>query len=176
MKPLDIQFARPARAFGWARATVVMIGVLALVASAARFVVTRGELERAEAELGDIRSQLDRRNALPVGAAVAIPENQIRAINAAIGKLNLPWAELFAVFEASKPAAIALLSYEPDGRSRTLVVQAESRTLAHMVAFVERLRRVAMFEEALLVRHELREDDPNRPYRFVLKLRWREGI
>ena len=45
-----------------------------------------------------------------------------------------------------------------------------------MIAFAERLKRTPMFEEAVLAKHEIREQDPNRPYRFTVELRWREGV
>jgi hypothetical protein len=139
--------------------------------------MARAALERLEADLGEAAANVARRTTVPsVRAAIAIPNTQINAINGAIGQLNLPWTELFQAFEAAKPDTVALISLEPDGRKRTLVVQAETQSPDQMIAFAERLKRLPMIEEAFLIKHEIRDQDPNRPYRFTLELRWRENV
>jgi hypothetical protein len=153
------------------------LGVAVLAASIVQFTYMRTSIENVTAELLQWTARLERRKAAPpVNAAASVPANKVRAINDAITKLNLPWDKLFAVFEASKPDTVALLSLEPDGKKHTLVVQAESKTPEHMIMFAERLRREPMFEEAFLTKHEVREQDVNRPYRFALELHWRDGI
>lgn len=175
MKRIEIQFAKRASSVSRIHVGAVALGVLAMAFSVAQFTQTRTQLARADAELREVAAKIEqRRGSPPTRNAVAIPEDKIRAINAAITKLNLPWSEVFAALESSKPNTVALLSLQPEGKNRTLLVEAESKTPEHMLAFVKRLRAEPMFEDAFLTKHELREQDPNRPYRFALELRWRE--
>lgn len=177
MKRIEIQFAKRASGVSRVHAAALALGMLAMAVSVAQFAQTRTELARAESELREVAARIEQRKASPpTRTAVAIPEDKIRATNAAITKLNLPWSELFLALESSKPNNVALLSLQPEGKNRTLLVEAEAKTPEHMLAFVKRLRAEPMFEDAFLTRHELREQDPNRPYRFAVELRWRETL
>jgi hypothetical protein len=172
---LAIQFAcqkQQVRRFG---AVTLGIGLFALAAGALHFNEMRALARETEALTSKMDEDARRTAAAQKQEAPRmVPEASVRAMNDAIAKLNLPWRELFAALESARPDNIALLALEPDGRKRTLLVQAESRAPEHMIVFVERLRSLPAFDYALLVRHELREQDPNRPYRFIVELRWRE--
>ena len=175
MKPFDIQFAQGERSTGWLGRGALAAGLLVFGASLWNYASTRNEYERLDAEIRAMAPSGAQRRAMPVARkAPPITEGRILAINGVIGQMNLPWAQLFDAFEANKPPTVALIAFEPDGKKRTIVVQAESRIAEDMLAFVDRLRRVPFFEEAYLTKHELRDQDPNRPYRFSLELRWRE--
>ncbi len=177
IKPLAIQFAPRRRAPGWAALLALIVTGAALGASVWSYSMARAELEQVEAAVTEAAARVERRNAVTAERpAVTIPDGQVNAINAAIAQLNLPWAELFQAFEAAKPATVALVALEPDGRKRALIVQAEAQNPDQMIGFAERLKRLPMFEEAFLTKHEIREQDPNRPYRFTLELRWRENV
>jgi len=133
------------------------------------------ELERIEAEILSAGRAAEVGRAAPVArTAPQVPEAKVDAINRAIARLNVPWGELFVVFEADKPKDIALLALLPDTRKRSLVVHAEAANPRAMIEFVERLRAVPSFEQAFLVKHERREQDTGQPYRFVVDVRWKE--
>jgi hypothetical protein len=177
IQPLAIQFAARRSSIGWPSLLALAIAALCLCGSLWNYGVARAELEGIEDNIGAATASVERRKAVPnARPAVTIPDSQILAINAAIGQLNLPWAELFQAFEAAKPDTVALIALEPDGKKRALIVQAEARNPEQMIAFAERLKQLPMFEEAFLTKHEIREQDPNRPYRFTLDLRWREDV
>lgn len=154
-------------------AAVVLASAL-LAGAVWEHVATRMEHDRIEGALQDARAARSAQRPAGIATpAVTIPEAQVRAINTAIGKLNLPWPEIFRVVEAATPKEVALLALEPDGRRRSLVVQAEALAPSSMLDFVERLRADALLEDAFLIRHEQREQDPQRPYRFAIEIRWR---
>jgi hypothetical protein len=176
VKRLNIQFAARGQSAGWISRGALAAAILVFAVSLWHYTSTRNEFERLDTDVRELSSTIANQRAaptMPVGPAIS--PDRILAINGAIGQINLPWAELFQVFEANKPDTVALIAFEPDGKKRTIVVQAESRIAEDMIAFVERLRRVPFFEEAYLTKHELRAQDPNRPYRFTLDLRWREN-
>ena len=177
MKPVAVQFARRANVTGWLGRVGFVIGLVAAAASATNYAIKRMELERIAAAVDEAATTVRRHEvANRPREAPVLPNDKVRAINTAIGQLNLPWAQLFAAFEEAKPETVALISFEPDGKKRTLVVQAESKTPEHMIEFVDRLKQVPMFEDAFLTKHEIRDQDPNRPYRFAVELRWKQDV
>jgi Tfp pilus assembly protein PilN len=111
------------------------------------------------------------RVAAPVRAPV--PEAQAAAVNAAVMQLNLPWRGLHDAIQAATPAGIALLALEPDARKRSVRITAEAKNSDDMFAYVGQLQRIDWFDSVLLARHEINEQDPNRPIRFQIDARWR---
>lgn len=95
------------------------------------------------------------------------------AVNAAILQLNLPWRDLHDAVRAATPASVALLALEPDAKRRVLRITAEARSSDDMLAYVERMQGQAWFANVALTRHEINEQDPNRPIRFQFDAHWR---
>ena len=173
MRAPDIRFAlggRGGRRIGTAL-LVVAAGMLA--ASLLQLSSAHRKAQWVESEYRKAVAEAERRRSPqgPAGSA-ELPAARVLAINAAIEKLNLPWAELFAALEQAKPDGVALLRLEPNGGKRSALIVAESRSQEPMIQFVARLREVAFFDDAFLVRHEVREDAAGRPYRFSLEIRW----
>jgi Tfp pilus assembly protein PilN len=109
--------------------------------------------------------------AQPVLKIVIAPE-QAAAVNAAILKLNLPWRDLQDALAAATPATVALLSLEPDEKKHLLKVSAETRNSDDMIAYIEALKEQEFFSGVLLTKHEISDQDPNRPIRFQLEASW----
>lgn len=126
-----------------------------------------------EAELHRVQAQLAQRNARrPAVKKWTVPADQANAVNQAIVQLNLPWRDLLDTVEAATPSSIALLSLEPDAKKRQLRVLAEAKTSDAMIAYVEQLKRQSFFQEVVLVKHEINEQDPNKPIRFQFETQW----
>jgi Tfp pilus assembly protein PilN len=103
---------------------------------------------------------------------VVIPEAQAVFVNGAIMQLNLPWRELQDAVAAATPRSVALVAMEPDPRKLVLKITAETKTSDDMVAYVAELKQQEMFSGVVLTRHEINEQDPNRPLRFQLEAVW----
>ncbi|WP_317201865.1 hypothetical protein [Janthinobacterium sp.] len=146
---------------------------LALCAGAA---VLGGEaLRRQDALRAQALAQEQRaaRRGVPAPAAkIAIGAEQAAAVNAAVLQLNLPWRELQDAVAAATPPAVALLSLEPDARKRLLKLGAEVKRSEDMIAYIEELKRQELFTGVALTRHEINEQDPNKPIRFQLEATW----
>jgi Tfp pilus assembly protein PilN len=104
---------------------------------------------------------------------VAIPEQQAKAVNAAIAKLNLPWRDLFDAIESATPPSIAVVSLEPDASKRAIRGTAEAATSDSMVAYIDGLKHQALFIDVVLTRHEINTQDPNKPLRFQFEAEWK---
>lgn len=176
MRAPAIEFAAKTAVRRLAGAVVLACGIAAAAASVWQYVSATRELERIE---DDIRAATDaaerRRTVAATRAAPQIPGERINAINDAIARLNVPWSELFAAFEGKRPKEVALLALLPDARKRVLVVQAETVTARAMIDFVDRLRAMPSFTEAVLVKHERREQDAGQPYRFAVEVHWKDA-
>lgn len=106
-------------------------------------------------------------------ARAPVPEAQASAVNAAVRQLNLPWRALHDAVQSATPAGIALLALEPDAKTRTLRITAEAKNSDDMIGYIEALRQQDWFGSVDLVRHEIEEQDPNRPIRFQIDAGWR---
>jgi Tfp pilus assembly protein PilN len=101
-----------------------------------------------------------------------VGEPEAAAVNGAISQLNLPWRALHDAVRAATPSNIALLALEPDAKKRVLRITAEAKNSDDMLAYVAALGQVTLFGTVTLVRHEILEQDPNRPLRFQLDAAW----
>ncbi len=175
MKPLHIDFAAPSlrRALHTAPAGwwwLALAGVLLCVSAGLAFVKLSQQQQQLQAQQ---RLQEQRRAQVPVKAAqAAIPLDQATAVNNAVLQLNLPWRDLHEAIEQGTPATIALLSLDPDPATRTLRIVAEARNSDAMLGFVEMLKQQPFFTSAVLVKHEVSEQDPSQPLRFQVDVAW----
>jgi Tfp pilus assembly protein PilN len=105
---------------------------------------------------------------------VVIPEGRALEINAAILQLNLPWSDVFDAIEEATPANIALISIEPDPKKQLLKGEAEAINSDDMIAYIERLKKVALFVHVDLIKHEVNLQDQFKPIRFEFEAQWRD--
>lgn len=178
MRRLAIDFARPSAAAALLRvrrSTWIVAG-LAVVLAAFAAVSAQRQLARTTAEqrLADHARAAAARLSVARAAPkpVAVSPAQAAAVNAAVAQLNLPWGAVFDVIESVTPASIALIALEPDPHKRVLKGSAEARNAEDMLAYVEALKRQEFFHSVVLTRHEINEQDPNKPLRFQFEAAW----
>lgn len=178
MKRTRIDFAPPSLRRTLFRAPPTLAytlpGVLALCIPA--LFMTQRYFEQQE-EVRDLQAALAARSApapvaAPPAAPIAVSPTQAGAVNAAILQLNLPWRDLAAALGEATPNTIALLALEPDAKRRTVRISAEARSSDEMLAYITRLQAEEWFSSVVLLRHEVMEQDPNRPLRFQVSVQW----
>jgi Tfp pilus assembly protein PilN len=152
---------------------IALLGALALCAVALVQVLDYREArEEVDAQLAALRTRATAPLAAAPAPPVPIGEQEAQAVNAAIAQLNLPWRALHDAVRAATPPTVALLALEPDARKRVLRITAEAKTSDDMLAYVNLLEREEWFGSVTLVRHEVLEQDPNRPLRFQVDAGW----
>ena len=156
----------------WALVPAALALVLSVVSGGMK---VRNELDaieglRTQAQVQTAQAQARAPQAAP---ARAVPEAQANAVNAAVLQLNLPWRGLHDAIQAATPADIALLALEPDAKKNSVRITAEAKSSDDMIAYVARLQDVDWFNAVLLTRHEINEQDPNRPIRFQIDAQWK---
>jgi hypothetical protein len=169
MNPLVIDFApRPQRT---ALLTGAAFAIAAFSCSAALWEY-QSSVVKAQPD-----DEVQAQQARPVSPASdpSLSLEHVESINQAIGRLNLPWRDLFAAIETRLTGTIALIALEPDSTTHKLKVVAEAKTSDDMVDFWQSLVEDNRFVQVTLTKHEINELDPNRPVRFVLEAQWREG-
>ena len=152
-------------------AIVTLLG--AALVQADRYAEQKAELEALQAALA-ARSQaplavVEDKVAAP---KIAVTPAQAGAVNAAVMQLNLPWRDLAEAVAAATPASVALLALEPDAKRRQLRITAEAKSSDDMLAYVGRMQAEEGFSSVVLTRHEVMEQDPNRPLRFQISAEW----
>ncbi|MGO4330874.1 hypothetical protein AB4Z48_23365 [Cupriavidus sp. 2TAF22] len=128
----------------------------------------RGQLQQMRARVAGYSQAA--RHAAPVEVA------QAAAVNDVVSRLNLPWRDLFRAVEAATPAgSIALLELSPDAARHAIKGVAEAKDGTDMLAYIARVGSQPFFSSVVLLRHELNEQDPNRPLRFQFLAQWAES-
>jgi Tfp pilus assembly protein PilN len=178
MKKVRIDFAPPGLVrsvlrtprLAWAILWAVFVLAMVLAAMNSKLTQREREIDQLLAQ-SHVRAQAAA--PAPVAARPPVPEAQAAAVNAAVLQLNLPWRALYDAVQAGTPSNIALLALEPDARKSLLRITAEAKTSDDMIAYVEQLKKSEWFSGVLLSRHEINEQDANRPIRFQLDAQWR---
>ena len=105
----------------------------------------------------------------PDSEKVTLETTQAKAI---ILELNLPWKELFAAVESYSKDDVAVLSIEPDSQKGFVRINAEAKSLDSMLAYLAYLQKTPLFREVELINHQIQEQDPQQPVRFMLQASW----
>jgi Tfp pilus assembly protein PilN len=157
----------------WAAAGVALV----LAARAGHAYWIYGADQRAfEAERASARARLVQAQPMKVAAKAAVlSAPEAAAVNAVVMQLNLPWRELRDAVRAATPQSVALLALEPDAKKQALRLTAEAKSSEDMVGYVERLKQQPLFESVVLARHEINDQDPNRPLPFQVDAQWRQA-
>jgi Tfp pilus assembly protein PilN len=89
--------------------------------------------------------------------------------------LMRPWDSLFRTLEQATDERVALLALQPDARKGEISISGEAKDYDAVLAFVTRLDERKTLRDVHLVRHEVREDDPQHPMYFSILANWEEG-
>jgi len=122
----------------------------------------------------DVR-RMARRVAPELAASAPAPaelQQELRAANAILQQLALPWEELFHELEASAGSNVALLSVEPDPQGRQVKISGEAKDLQALFGYMRRLGRSGVLAHVYLAGHAVKDQDPQRPVTFTLAADW----
>jgi len=174
MRALHLDFEHaPGRNLPWSTILLALGAVLATWV-VLEYGSVSDELKRWEDKLSDTRRLAKR--SLPSFATEEAPTaelaQELKAANAVLDQLSLPWDAVFADVEAAVIPDIALLGVQPDPRARLVNLEGEARDLTALLTFLARLEAAPALGEVHLKRHEIRLSDPNHPLAFTIQARW----
>ena len=106
-------------------------------------------------------------------AANASPE-ELALARDTVERLGLPWTKLFAALEAAANDQVALLAIEPDTKNGTVKITGDSKDYLAALGYVLNLSQADALSNVQLVRHEVKQNDPQRPVAFSISAAWNE--
>lgn len=115
-------------------------------------------------------TDLNTRHQQNLKPTLALSQTQIRAYNAVIRQLNIPWQQIFEDLERLTPPDVALISIEPDGARTSVKFQAEAKTLSMLLTYAAALQQQGVFGRITYSKHETNEQDKNKPVRLSFEL------
>lgn len=142
--PLELDLARAGRAAGWA---LLVAAVLFAAHAGTRFAALKGEIADAESRLAKVA-------AARADAARRSPPIEVSAVREAAQRLSLPWPDLFKALEAAASDDVALLALEPDPKTGTVLITADTLDYLAALAYVRSLAAGGALSQVHLVRHE----------------------
>lgn len=89
-----------------------------------------------------------------------------------IEQLSFPWNKLFVALESASTNDVALLAVQPDLQVGHITLQGEAKNWSAMVAYLRGLNRQQFFTSVQLTSHQIQQNDPQKPVRFVLQCTW----
>lgn len=170
MQALDLNFMAHRRLGSPLGLLVLAAGMVAASVVAVDYVEGRAELERVQ-----MRQARQPKPDAPRQRTSASPATQddAKAMGRVSSQLRLPWDAVLREMELMVDPAVAILSVEGQGQTRTLRITGEAKAMADVVAYVNRLRQSSLIETAYLSGHEEKQAGAVKVIRFSLDAVWR---
>ena len=172
MRRRHLDFVQPHARRTWLGVVLLIAGAAATYGLLAQYYAQARESaeleERIEGAQRAVRRELPR---LRVAGGRALAQ-EVRAANAVIARINVPWDALFGELEAATGADVALLAIQPDPATGQVRIAGEARKLESVLGYIAKLEAREGLANVVLVSHELK-DTPSRPVAFALAAEWR---
>ncbi|MBW8906555.1 MAG: PilN domain-containing protein [Betaproteobacteria bacterium] len=166
MQRIELDFIRRAQRSRWAGRVLLAVAI----GLAGDMAFSYAGLLRSVKENESIvaRAQPGKPPAAPASA------EEVALARDTVERLALPWPKLFAALEAAASDQVALLAIEPDTKSGTVKISGDSKDYLAALGYVLNLSQADTLSHVQLVRHEVRQNDPQRPVSFSISAAWNE--
>lgn len=173
MKPLAINFAWQRR--NWfhiaGMAFLALAGIAAITSGWAYFQL-RAQEERWQSDWQRLNGLATEKHDTDTPEQQERLKAELRFANRVIDQLETPWDALFGAVEGADSDQAILLSVEPDTERREVRLTAEAKDLTAMLAYLDQVRQSPVLKDAYLANHQINQEDPQRPVRFIIEARW----
>lgn len=168
-----LDFIRPRRPTGIAGVTLLIVGIAALSGILGYDMVSlHPTLEALQAQVAANQQALEARHPKLAKAELVRFENDRQEVAKVSATINRPWKALFDKLELLADRQVALLALEPDPVKGELSLSAEARDLDAMSAYYREIQTLDGFSDVVLRTHHTNFQDPDKPVRFRLTLKW----
>jgi Tfp pilus assembly protein PilN len=172
MEPLKLDYLTDGRSI-WIGAVALVAGLFALLLVVWNYQEVNQKISQQEVLVANVRHANVAREAMTTtekdSEQVAL---EIKQANSIILELSLPWKELFDAFESSLHSDIAVLAIEPDAQKGLVRISGEAKSLDSLPGYIAYLQKISLFKDVALLNHQIQEQDPQRPVRFMLQATW----
>lgn len=175
MRALSLDFRRQSRP-GWIGRMLLVVSLAAAAVLALQYWQTVDAVAQTEA---DIRVRGVARRSQPVLARPAgdaeKTAREVKRAREVVFQLGMPWNELFESVESIDAPDVALLGIESDSDKQRVKITAEAKNLDAMLGYLRAIGERPVLAEVYLQSHQMQQQDPQHPVRFVLIATWRVG-
>jgi hypothetical protein len=174
-RSLDLSFALGARRPSLVGTLLLALGVAAGAGALIDHQTVSVATQRLEAR-AELLERSSRRAPQPIRAAETdgkALQTEVRAANALVAQLNLPWGALFNELEAAAVEGVTLLAVQPELGTGLVRIGGEARSFDRVLTYMQRLDGREAFGEVFLVSHAMRDGVPGEPVAFTLTAEWR---
>jgi Tfp pilus assembly protein PilN len=174
MRALDLDFVQRARRLRSLGLALLLIITVATGYVGHIYYQQENELERWEAKQHSYQ-EMQSKNAESSAAQHSKLKSSQAELNAAaqaIDHLSFPWDRLFQEIESSVTEQVVLLSLEPIIGKKEVKIMAEAKNLSAMLDYVNTLQSRALFKDVHLESHQIQQQDPQKPVRFMVNAHW----
>ena len=166
MQRIELDFIRRAPRSPWAGRVLLAVALGLAGDMAFSYVSLLRTVKQNESIVA--RAQPRKQVAAPASA------EEVALARDTVERLALPWPKLFAALEAAASDQVALLAIEPDTKSGTVKISGDSKDYLAALGYVLNLSQADTLSHVQLVRHEVRQNDPQRPVSFSISAAWNE--
>jgi len=172
MRVLNLDFRRNERQTKWAGTALLAAGAAA-IAAGVQYSQLADEFAQAEESVQQSASAARKQTAVvrPSGDPQKVAAEMKRASEVAF-QLKVPWNDLFASVEAANTKNVALLSIESDTGKRQVKLSGEAKDIESVLDYLRVLGAQPRLANVYLHSHQLQQQDPQHPVRFVLGAAW----
>jgi Tfp pilus assembly protein PilN len=178
MLPLAIDFLRDARAPSVAGVAILLAGALGAATSVSWYAAVSDDVQRLEAQADEMR-RLTRRTPARMKESprdALEMQREVRIANQVVARMTLPWDRLFSGLEAAADGDVALLALQPDAAAHQVRISGEAKSFKAMLDYSRRLEQTGTLGGVVLLGHEIKSQDPQRPVAFSVSANWNEQL
>lgn len=99
---------------------------------------------------------------------------EVKNANDALRHLSVPWDALFRAVESSGGNKVTLLGLEPDIDKREVKIKGEAKNFKAVMSYISQLQGQEEFGLVYLQRHDVQQEDPDKPVRFSILAAWQD--
>jgi hypothetical protein len=169
MHRIELDFVRRRPASRWAGRILLAVALGVAGEMGFSFVQLERSVKSNEALVARAASTSKARKAVQ-----QVSPEEVNAARETVERLGMPWTKLFAALEAAANEHVALLAIEPDAKSGTVTISGDSKDYLSTLTYVMNLSHADALSHVQLVRHEVKQNDPQRPVSFSIQAAWNE--